>query len=135
IEDLRLHRDIERRRRLIGDDQAWRTTERHGDHDALTHPTRVLMRKGGETALGVRNAHARDQLRCFLKRRGPGCASVLMDRLCDLKADGERWIERRHRLLEDHRDLVAADIANAGVVQLQKIASFEDDFASSYATG
>ena len=31
-----------------------------------------------------------------------------VDRLGDLQADGERRIERRHRLLEDHRDAVAA---------------------------
>jgi hypothetical protein len=37
IEDLRLHRDIERRRRLVGEQQGRPAQQRHGDHDALAH--------------------------------------------------------------------------------------------------
>ena len=32
VEDLRLHRDVERRGRLVGDDQARLAGQRHGDH-------------------------------------------------------------------------------------------------------
>ena len=40
VEDLRLDRYIERRRRLIGNQQPRVTGQRHGDHYALAHATR-----------------------------------------------------------------------------------------------
>ncbi len=36
-EHLRLHRHVERRRRLVGDDDARPAGHRHGDHGALAH--------------------------------------------------------------------------------------------------
>ena len=35
LEDLRLHGDVERRRRLVGDQEIGVVGERHGDHHAL----------------------------------------------------------------------------------------------------
>jgi len=37
VEDLRLDRDIERGRRLVGDQQLRLTGQRHRDHCALAH--------------------------------------------------------------------------------------------------
>ena len=42
-----------------------------------------------------------------------------VDGLGHLQADRQRRVERRHRLLEDHGDLVAADGADAGIVELE----------------
>jgi hypothetical protein len=53
-----------------------------------------------------------------------------LDRLADLVADGEDRIERGHRLLKDHRDLVAADFAHLLVVELQEIAPAIDNFTA-----
>ena len=39
----------------------------------------------------------------------------------DLIADGEHRVERRHRLLKDHRDPVAADLAHLVERQLQQV--------------
>ena len=39
FEDLRLHRDVERRRRLVGDQEVRLVGERHGDHYTLALPT------------------------------------------------------------------------------------------------
>ena len=36
VQDLRLHRDVERRDRLVGDDQTWIQCRRAGDPDSLT---------------------------------------------------------------------------------------------------
>ena len=65
--------------------------------------------------------------------RGPGCAparsisialssasclrepEVQPGRLGDLLADREDGVERGHRILEDHRDVVAADLAHLGL--------------------
>ena len=43
------------------------------------------------------------------------------DGLADLAADGEDRVERGHRLLEDHRDLRAANMAHLGFAELQQI--------------
>ena len=40
IENLLLHRDVERRRWLIRDENAWPCRERHGDHRALSKASR-----------------------------------------------------------------------------------------------
>ena len=44
VEDLRLDRDVERGRRLVGDDERWFGRERKRDHRALSQPAAQLMR-------------------------------------------------------------------------------------------
>ena len=44
VDDLRLHRDVERRHRLVADDQARVERERAGDADALALPAGKLVR-------------------------------------------------------------------------------------------
>ena len=50
-------------------------------------------------------------------------------RLGDLAADREHRVERRHRLLEDHRDVVAADVAHFPFGQVEQIGALEADRA------
>ena len=45
IEDLRLDRDVEGRRRLVGDQQARPHREPHRDHRALLQPAGELVRE------------------------------------------------------------------------------------------
>ena len=54
---------------------------------------------------------------------------VELDRLRDLVAHRVDRVERRHGLLEDHRDGVAADVAHLVVGQLQQVAPVEPDLA------
>ena len=56
LEDLRLDGDVERRGRLVGDEQVGLVGERHGDHHPLPLAARELMRIAGEPALGVVDA-------------------------------------------------------------------------------
>ena len=44
IHDLRLNRHIQRRRRLVGDQQLRVAAQRHGDHRALAHAAGKLVR-------------------------------------------------------------------------------------------
>jgi hypothetical protein len=46
VEDLRLHRHVERRGRLVGDEQLGVVAQRHRDHHALAHAARELVRVG-----------------------------------------------------------------------------------------
>ena len=43
-QDLRLDDDVERRRRLVGDQELWPQDERERDHDPLAHAARELVR-------------------------------------------------------------------------------------------
>ena len=54
-------------------------------------------------------------------------------RLADLAADRQHRIEARHRLLEDHRDVVAADGAHLAFGELQQIPALEADRARDLA--
>ena len=112
IEDLRLDGDVERRRRLVGDQQPRIAGDRHGDHHALVHAAGELVRKGATAgspgpecrpAPGVRRTRRRAALR--------SSRSWMRKCLADLIADREAGIERCRRLLEDHRDVLAGERA------------------------
>jgi hypothetical protein len=47
-QDLRLHRDVERGRRFVGDQQLRLAHQRHGDHHALAQAARELVRELAE---------------------------------------------------------------------------------------
>ena len=103
-EDLELHRHVQRRRRLVRDQDLGPAGQRDGDHHALPHAARQLVRIGVELQTRIGDA---DHLQQFLRPRPRGAAGgavVHPDRLADLLADLQHRVERRHRLLEDHRD-------------------------------
>ena len=62
LEDLRLDRHVERRRRLVGDQHGRLVRDRHRDHRALAHAARELVRILVDAALGIRDADELQQL-------------------------------------------------------------------------
>ena len=108
VEDLGLHGDVERGGGLVGDEQVGLVGERHGDHDALALAARKLVRIGGEAAGRVGNADLVEQFEGAGAGGVGGQAFVNGEHFADLALDGVDRIERGHRLLEDHRDVVAA---------------------------
>ena len=56
LQDLRLHRDVERGGRLVGDQQVRFVGERHGDHHPLPLPAGELVRIAAEPAFRIGNA-------------------------------------------------------------------------------
>jgi len=70
-----------------------------------------------------------EQLDRPLPRLAPVHLQVELERLGDLTADREHRIQARHRVLEDHRDVVAADPADLVVVHLQDVLTVEHDRA------
>ena len=92
--------------------------ERDGDHDALAHAAGELMRIAARgTAIRIGDAELGQQVAA--PRGGRACvdAAMLPQRLDDLRADRVDRIERRHRLLEDHRDVVAAHLPQLSIVK------------------
>ena len=68
VQDLPLDRDIQGRRRLVGDQQLRLADEGHGDNDPLPEPARQLMGVGLEALRRLRHTY---QIGCTLD--GPGC--------------------------------------------------------------
>ena len=136
VEDLRLHRDVERGGGFVGDQQVGLAGQRHGDHHALAHAAGHLVRVFVEAAFRRGDAHAlqrRDG--AAAQRAGRGGAVVRAHRLGDLVADGEHRVQAGHRLLEDHRDAVAADVAHLRRRQVEQVPAVEHDLPGGDAAG
>ena len=56
LQDLRLQRHVQRRRRLVGDQQFRLSDQRHGDQHALAHAPRELVRVVARPPRGVLDA-------------------------------------------------------------------------------
>ena len=113
LQDLRLGRHVERRRRLVGDDELRLERERHGDHDALALAARRARADRRGRCGRVGQADLGDELERARRRRPGGSSSAVgLEGLGDLVADPHDRVQRRHRLLEDHADLAAAHVAH-----------------------
>ncbi len=66
-----------------------------------------------------------DRVAAELQRRLPRVGLVQEQGLADLPADRHHRIERGHRLLEDHGDLLAADQAHGGSVEPHEVHAVE----------
>ncbi len=117
-ENLRLHGDVERRGRLVGDQEIGTIGERHGDHHALALAARQLMRKGAEPLGRIGNADLLQKLDDAGANLLRAARAVKLEDLADLPLDRMQRIERGHRLLKHHGDLAAANGAQLGVREL-----------------
>ena len=119
------HRDVERRRRLVEDQELRIRQKRHRDDDALLLAAAQLMGIGAHDAVGIRQAHRLDHV------EGATAGFVARDLVVDqrhfheLPADEHRRIERGHRLLIDHGDLRAADGAELRGLETRHVATLE----------
>ena len=100
IENLRLNRHVERRDRLVGDDEIRVCGERARDADALLLPAGELVRIAVDEALAEPDGfHQLADALALLFARGE---AERLDRLGDDLPDRHARIERRVRILEDH---------------------------------
>ena len=114
-QNLLLRGDVERGGRLVRDEQLRFEHERHRDHDALALTAGESVRVGGEDALDLGQAHLLHHVEDALLARLRIEFGVRAQNLVDLAANRHHRIERRHRLLEDHRHLRRAELPQAAV--------------------
>ncbi len=117
-------RDVEAGRRLVGDQQGGLAGDRHGDHDALAHAARQLVRIGRQPGLRIADAAPRcsSSSACARAeaRRQPAVRGQHVD---DLLLDGADRVQRGARVLEDHRQRRAAQPAQVGVAGVGDVAA------------
>ena len=109
VQDLRLDRHVERRHRLVGDDELRLERERARDADALALAAAELVRVA-RRELG-READDLEQLAHALRERRAARQPVHAQALADRLAHRHARVQRRERVLED--DLHAAAHARA----------------------
>ncbi len=129
VQDLRLDRHVERRGGLVGDQQLGVVDQRHRDHRALPHPAGELVRVAVDPLAGLGDAHPVQQL-----DRAPAgrlLVDVVVDavRLHDLVAHREEGVQRRERVLEDHGDLAAPQLAHRLRVGGEQLLAVQPDLA------
>jgi hypothetical protein len=131
VEHVALHQRVERRGRLVCDQQVRLQQHHRGQHDALAHAAGKFMRIGVEAMDGVGNADAlqhREAALADLAARQP--AMMQREALGHLPADGHRRIERYHRLLEHYADMRAANLAQRRGRDADQLGVAEPDAAA-----
>ncbi len=134
-EDLRLHGDIERRRRLVGDEEIRSVGEAHRNHHALTLTPRKLVGIGRKPLRRIWDADLRQQFNDPLRQRGPLARAMKLENFADLPRDRVQWVQRGHRLLKHHRDRIAADSAQSFLIAFQNILALEQRGAGDMRAG
>ena len=127
-EYLRLDRDVQRGRGLVGDEQGGVVRDRDRDHHPLPHPARQLEGVGADALPGRGNGDRGEQV----DGGRVDCASrqarvVDLDGLADLPPDGEDGVQRGHGVLEDHADLGATDLPELAVAEPDQLDAVELD--------
>jgi hypothetical protein len=85
------------------------------------------VRVAAELALGRGQADEVQKLDRAGSGGGAPERAVQQQGFRDLVADGEDGVERRHRLLEDHRDSVAAQLSQGARVETDEVLALEQD--------
>ncbi len=114
IEDFRLRGDVERGRRLVGDQDVGVCGQRHGDHGALPHAAGELESVAVDQLVGIGNLDLAQQFDGGRPCRVTIHALMQAHRLDDLRADGVHRRKRTHRLLEDQPDPPATNAQQFG---------------------
>ena len=124
MDDLRLERHVERRRRFVGDQQRRVHHQRHGDAYSLAHATGKLVRVLVEPRDRVRDADETEHVGGAALLFGVRRVEPVED-VDHLGADGDDRIEGGHRVLENHRDLLAAQVAQFVIGHAQNVGTLE----------
>ncbi len=122
-QNLRLDSDVQRRCRLVGDEQQRPAHQGHGNQGALPKTAGELVRILFHATFRVRDGH----LAHHFQRRGARLAArdllVRQQRFGNLVADFHHRVQGGHRLLEDHGDSGAANAAHLLFRKLRQFAA------------
>ena len=128
-QDLHLNGDIQRGRRLIGDEQRGPCGQRHGQTHALLHPARELMRIRPEALRGHRDADLLQPLDSQSSRFLVAHRCMPGNGLQQLRADRHDRVEARRGILEHVRNRPPSNRAQRLVRGIQHAGLLQHDSA------
>ena len=131
-QDLRLNGNVQRGGRLIGNKQLRVAGERNGDHHPLAHPAAELVGILVVSAFRLGNPHLFQHGDRRRFGRSFGEPFIAHQDLCHLFTDGQHRVQGGHRILKNHRDLVAANGAHLRRGFLRQIVILEANAAAGY---
>ena len=134
-QDLRLDGHVQRGGGLVGQQQLGVAAQRDGDHDALAHAAAELVRVVLDAARGLGDADLAEQLDGALDRVGVAQAQVQLEALGHEALDGQHRVQAGDGVLEDHRDVAAADGAHLVLGQREQVPALELDAAAHAGVG
>ena len=135
VEDLLLHRHVESRGRLVGDQELGTSRETHRDQGALAHTAGELVGVLTRTTLGVRQASLLEQLDDALVSGGTGGDAVGDQGFLDLRADPPERVEVGHRVLRHQADRRATQREDLTLACLADVLALEPDRAAGHLAG
>ena len=109
--------------------------DREGDHDALAHAARQLVRVLLEPLLGLGDADGLEQGEGELVGVLLRDVQVEEQAFGDLLADLHHRVERGHRVLEHHRHLGAPEVAQVVAGRVDELVALEQDAAGALHVG
>ena len=135
LQNLSLHGDVQGRGGLVGDHQPRPAGDGHGDHHPLAHPAGQLV--GVAVQHHVRGGDAQLLQQFPAAPAGLGTPHPLVEHqgLRQLVGDGVDGVEGGHRLLENHRDLVAPDFPQHAFLRAQQFPASEADAPAGMEAG
>src|SRR5688500_18022556 len=119
IQDLRLGGHIQSSGWFIGNQQTGSATERHSDDSALAHATTQLEGVIIDDLLRPRHSYTCQQVNGLFTSLLLGNLLMQNDRLDNLLANRPHRDHGGHGFLEDHRDVVTANIANFFAIRVE----------------
>jgi len=135
LQDFRLRGDVERRGRLVRDQQPRLGGERHREERALLHAAAQLVGVLAQQPIGVGQAHHDEQVARARPRGRAARRGVRLDGLGEMRADGQHRIQVGGGLLEHHADSAPAQRAQALRRKRPDIVAREQDAARGVHRG
>ncbi len=119
--DLGLHGHVERGGRLIGDQQLRPAEQCHGDHHPLAHTAGELMGVHSHPLARFGDLHRVQHPHRLLERRRLVHPLVQHQHFHQLILHLHVRVERGHWVLEDHGDLLGADLVELGLGEVEDL--------------
>ena len=135
LQNLGLHRHIQGRGGLVGDDQGRIACQGHGNHHPLALPAAELMGIIIEAFCCRREADILQQLNAALPQRFAFDMFMNLNGLADLIFNGKNRIERCQRFLEYHGDMIAANFLKIAFAEVEQIFSLKQNFPAGDPAG
>ena len=135
VENLLLHGHVKCGGRLVADEKLGPGDEGHGDHHALAHAAGKFVGVAVNAFFRLGDADFRECVDGAVECGLAGAIFVQRKRFGELGTHFHERVERGHRVLENHRDPLATDLAELFLGNFQEIQAVEHRLPAVDAAG